>query len=162
MKKYVLLVIAAALYACGSDDTSADPFSAVPSGEIVAVEERDFVLTGVDASARTAQTFKWWKQEISRLDFSSEECGDDEDLAQSDVYYAFTSDGNIRVRQGTSGDGTVARSWEWSTTAKEAINIDGESSVDFVIRSLNESEVIYASFQAAEGCSLVTWERFTR
>lgn len=163
MKKFLFLVLVVVLSSCGSDDgASADPFSSIPSGEIVAVEERDRVLTGEDAAGRTTQTYRWWKQDISKLDFSTDECGEDEDLSQTDTYYAFAPNGDIRVRFGTTGDGTAASSWEWSSTAKDAINIEGETSVDFVIRALNDSEVIYASYQEAQGCSLVTWERFTR
>ncbi|WP_424964031.1 hypothetical protein [Ekhidna sp.] len=162
MKKLYVIFLAAIVAACGSDDGDTDPFSDVPSGEIVSVDERDFVLTGEDASGRTAQTYKWWKQNVSKIDFSSEECGDDEDLSQTDVYYAFTSSGNIRVRQGASGDGYIARTWAWSSSAKNAINIDGETSVDFELRALNNTELIYASYQSAQGCSLVTWERFVQ
>lgn len=164
MKNFYALVciaLVAFLASCGGDDgPSADPFAGIPSGEIVAVEQRDAVLTGTDSNGR--QSYRWWAQNVSRLDFNTEECGDDEDLSQNNVYYAFTSDGSIRVRIGTEGDGSVARSWAWSSSSKDAINVDGETSVDFVIRSLNDSEVIYASVQSAGGCQLVTWERFTR
>lgn len=160
MKKLFVVLLSAIVVACGGDDDP-DPFSEVPSGEIVAVDDRDFVLTGEDSSSgRVEQTFKWWKQNVSKLDFSSDECGEDEDLSQTDVYYAFTSSGDVRVRQGSSGDGYVARSWAWSSSAKDAINIDGETSVDFELRALNNSELIYASYQEAQGCSLITWERF--
>lgn len=163
MKNIYLMIFACVLFACGSDDgPSADPFSNVPSGDIVSIDERDFVLTGTDAQGRASQTYKWWALDVSKQDFNIEECGEDVNLSQADTYYAFTPDGDIRIRQGTDGDGFVARSWEWSSTAKEAINVDGITSVDFVIRALNNNEVIYASYQEAEGCSLVTWERFTQ
>lgn len=164
MKKIYAILLTVVVSACGGDDGGSDSFAGVPSGTIVAVGERDFVLTGEDAGGRLAQvTYKWWELDVSKIDISGpEDCGDDEDLTQADTYVAFASNGDVRARIGTEGDGSVGGSWEWTSSSKDAIFLNGETSVEFKIRGLNESEVIYASKQSAGVCSAITWERFTR
>lgn len=153
-----MLSLALFIYSCGSDDDD-DPYSGVPSSEIVDVELRDAALSGSASSSgrQLAVGQKWWKQKVSKIDLSGE-CGDAEGQELTDGnYYGFYSGGEYYYK--TSMDATPIRvgSWQWTDNDKNAIFI---SSVEFSLRGLNDDELIIASDQSQATCTVITWEQF--
>lgn len=163
MKKINLVVLLSLLIAaCGGSDDPGDPFGDVPSSEIVAVEQRDAVLSGVAESGRSEQNYKWWQQDVSRITYSAACEEEDEDITVGG-YLAFVSGGDLRSSTSGSDEGSSVGTWRWASDAKDAIVIPSLSEdVQFVIRGLNESQVIYASNQSFGPCSVISWERFVR
>lgn len=172
MKRYYIFpaIVALLLIAtsCSDDNPvnsrSGDLFENVPSGEIVPVAERDFVLTGFsDGSAKALSegSQRWWLQIVSKFEFNN--CGDedDEDVTLQNTYFGFAPDGWLYVRSGQSGTPQQAARWAWSSSNKTAINLNNITEVDFQLTALNQNQVVYASVQnIGQGCSVVTWEQF--
>lgn len=156
-----ILCLSVLIYSCGGDDDSDDPFASVPSSEIVDIELRDVTLSGsASSSGRVAAVGqKWWKQKVSKVQYS-DLCSDeeDEDYSQDNYYYAFYSSGQYYVKIGEDGTPQSAGNWQWvDSESKDAIFV---SSVEFTLRGLNDDELIIASDQSQEGCGIVTWEQF--
>lgn len=134
----------------------------MPSGDIVAIELRNEVLTGFTTIAnggRVQQTQKWWKQIKSTVDYQGCEGYEDETISQTDVYYGFKPDGTLYARS----DNTeyYHTTWKWATSKKDAIVLEEYPDVEFKMTSLNDSQVVYATFQPqGSGCNVVTWEQF--
>lgn len=158
------------IISCSSSDSSSDdPFSNVPSGEIVPVEQRNSVLTGFDdgpsskLNAQNDDGQKWWKQVVSKITYNGCDGEEDEDITLDDTYFGFKPDGTLHVRFGQQGSTYHATDWGWADQAKSAIFLAELSGVEFSIRALNSNEVIYASSQRQSGsCTVVTWERFAQ
>lgn len=153
---------------CGSPTgtSGGSKFEGVPSGEIVPVEKRDSVLTGVaptDSNHTKAKgmTQKWWLHGVSEISYKGCEGYQDSTITHENTYVAFTPDGEYYQKVGETGSKQHVTSWEWSDESKSAIILENYPEIDFEIRSLNEEEVIYASLQPqGDGCEVVTWEQF--
>ncbi|UXX78765.1 hypothetical protein N7E81_15510 [Reichenbachiella carrageenanivorans] len=157
-----ILALSALIYSCGDDDNN-DPFDGVPSSEIVDVELREATLTGSSESSSSRELAvgdqKWWKQKISKVQYSGE-CGGAEDQELTDgYYYGFYPSGEYYAKSGKDGTPVRAGSWQWVDGDKDAIYI---SSVTFTLRGLNDDELIIASDQSQGPCSAITWEQFNQ
>ena len=167
-----LLFLCLIAISCSDDPVSSsdpgDQFSdSVPTGEIVPVEERNFVLTGFDdlSSKLVAENDggqRWWLQIVSKVEYQN--CPShlqDEEVRLDNVYYGFAPDGRTYRRTGQTNSPTDIFGWEWKDASKNALHIRGNNDVDFVITSLNDDEVVYASVQnLGQGCTGTTWEQF--
>ena len=167
----VLLVLSLFAISCSDDPVSSSDRGnqipdSVPTGEIVPVEERNFVLTGFDELSSKLATVndegqRWWLQVISKVEYQN--CPShlqDQEVEEDNVHYAFGPDGRMYRRTGSSSP-TNLFAWEWKDESKNAVHIQGNKDIDFVITSLNDDEVVYASVQdLGQGCTGITWEQF--
>ena len=157
----LLLFVTFVAFSCSSDsDSDNDRFEDVPSGEIVARNMRQEALTGFSDDDRANNQQKWWTHVISDFNFSG--CDDEEeDFSELSVgYFAFYPDGGLYYRSSPDGTPTYSGDWEWKNSNKNAIHLNGETSVDFEIRYLNADNVVYASYQGNSACNVVTYEQF--
>ncbi len=149
---------------CSKDGDNGPNLDGVPSGEIVAIEERDEALTGYSELKSTEESQKWWTHVISKFMFSSEECGDDVSYEEMG-YYAFYPNGDLYVKTSLSGSATLGGTWNWTDeSTKNEIYVYFPSlgqGQNFTITYLNESNVVYGSVQSASGCSVTTYEQFS-
>jgi hypothetical protein len=180
MKKYytnlfLTLFIAAAFTACNKDDDESDKYPGVPTGSIVPIEERAFVLTGADdpdlkATDDLADDYKFWTFESSKAFISG--CGESDEidllaeLGGSEVpEIAFAPDGNIMARVGDDISDSYS-DWEWADADKSGIILDKFPNVTFEFTALNERQVVYASIQniTYEDCDykVITYEELIR
>lgn len=165
MKKGILLLLAGAVFvtSCSKSDggDAIDKFAGVPSGEIVAVGERNKTLTGFDEVQQKTtdgdEEQKWWEQTVAKADYHCHDM-EDEDLTQEGIFYAFNPDGYIYYKVGVDGTEVRHQAWEWESDAKDAVIVQG---VSFTIRALNDGSLVYASYQEqSSDCYAVTWEQF--
>lgn len=161
---FSILILSILIVSCGDDDDSNDPFAGVPKSEIVDIELRDVTLSGTASSnGRTlAVGQKWWKQKVSKVDFSGE-CGENEDIEVTDgYYYGFYSSGSYYAKVGEDGTPFSVGSWQWvDSDSKDAMFINTqEGSAEFTLRGLNDDELIIASDQSQASCKIITWEQF--
>ena len=179
MRKYYInlfltLFIAAAFTACNKDDDESEKYPGVPTGSIVPIEERAFVLTGADdpdlkATDDLADDHKFWTFESSKAFISG--CGESDELdlleqAGGDIpEIAFAPDGNIMARDGDDVYDSYS-DWEWADADKNGIILDKFPNVTFEFTALNEHQVVYASIQTVpyEGCDykVITYEELIR
>lgn len=156
---FSILTLSLFVFSCGGDDDNDDPFSSVPSSDIVDFELRDTTLSGsLSSSGRGAAVGqKWWKQKISKIEGSGA-CEDlTEDITQG-YYYGFYPSGEYFAKVTKESTPVRAGSWQWEDTdTKDAILI---SSVTFTLRGLNSDELIIASDQSQGDCGAITWEQF--
>ncbi len=133
----------------------------VPTGEIVAKELRNETLTGFSNSEgepKNTNTQKWWEMHIQALTSSNCPEYDDSTDYEGDGYYvAFYPNGDLASKYGTDGTPDVYSSWEWSNSNKNSIDLEGTT---FTITYLNDDNVVYASKQSGEGCTVETYEQF--
>jgi hypothetical protein len=162
MKKFVknaalLLFVTLAFTACSSDDGGESTLSGVPSGEIVAVAERDQALTGASEGQGTQ---KWWTHVVSAFMFSSEDCGEDFEY-ENQGYYAFYPNGNYYTKSSLNGTPTLVGSWEWYNSSKSKIIISNDlGEAVNTLTYLNADNVVFGTKQNAEGCKVTTYEQF--
>ena len=164
MKKLIfikLLVLTLfVITACSKEDSSGDLLSSVPSGEIVPVEQREAVLIGYSTGQKTQGGQKWWLHEVTEItyDCAGYDESDNETSTVENGYFAFKENGTIYYKIGMNGTESAHHDWEWASSAKEAIIVQG---VSFKFTELNANTVTYASVQGEDGCQLLTWEKFT-
>ena len=178
MKKYyknlfLILFIAAAFTACNKDDES-DKYPGVPTGTIVPIEERAFVLTGADdpdlkSTDDVHADYKFWTFKSSKVFISG--CGESEEVDLLDELggdvpeIAFAPDGNIMARDGDDVYDSYS-DWEWADADKSGIILSKFPDVTFEFTALNEHQVVYASIQniTYEDCDykVITYEELTR
>lgn len=151
--------------ACSKDeDSSKDMMSNVPSGEIVPVEQREAILIGYETSSKAQNKQeaeqKWWKHGVSKVtyDCSGYDESDNISTTLEDTYFAFKENGTIYYKQGMDGTEMVHYDWEWASSSREAIIVQG---VSFKFTELNARTVTYASVQGEADCQVLTWEKFT-
>ncbi len=163
IKKNTTLAIASLVIlfsSCSKDDDNGSSLNGVPSGEIVAVEERDEALTGYSDLKDSQETQKWWTHVTTVVDYSSDDCGSDVEYEEMG-YFAFYPDGSYYYKSSVSGYAYAVGSWEWTDSSKEEIYVSNSSgSGDFTITYLNDENVVYGSYQSASGCSATTYEQF--
>lgn len=155
---FFYLSLSILIVSCGGDDDD-DPYSGVPSSEIVDLELRDATLSGsVSSSSRVlAVGQKWWKQKISKVEGSGL-CEDESEDVTQGYYYGFYPSGEYYAKTSKEATPIRAGSWQWDDSdTKEAIII---SSVTFTLRGLNAEELIIASDQSQGDCGVITWEQF--
>lgn len=164
-KFFVLALLMVA--ACSKDDNPSDDLmSQVPTGNIVPVEEREATLVGFVTTDKsqlkqsTEADQKWWEHNISELTYDCSGYDESDNVSQTseDIYYAFKPDGVIYYKQGMDGSEYQHYTWEWASSKKDAILVQG---VSFKFTELNASTVTYASVQGEPGCQVLTWEKFT-
>lgn len=171
MKKIILIKFFAlallTVTACSKDDESSeDLMSKVPSGTIVPVEEREATLVGFEITNKSQvkqsgdADQKWWEHNVSTITYDCEGYDETDNLSQTseNVYYAFKPDGVIYYKQGIDGSEFQHYTWEWASSKKEAILVQG---ISFKFTELNANTVTYASVQGEAGCQVLTWEKFT-
>lgn len=164
IKIFVLTMVM--ITACSKDDPSEDLMSTVPEGEIVPLEEREATLIGYSSSdkSQTKQVSsseqKWWEHSVSNVTYDCSGYDESDNISQTseDIYYAFKPDGVIYYKYGMDGTELEHHSWEWASSKKEAILVEG---VSFKFTELNATTVTYASVQGEAGCQVLTWEKFT-
>lgn len=163
--KLVAIVLAAAFFTnCTKEnnDITNTSYSGVPSGEIVPVEERSKVLTGSSELLKSSNlTLIYWSFKSSKAIVSG--CSDagtydileevDEDLPQ----VAFSPDGTFYAKSNNVSEINVG-TWVWADENKTGIILSSYGDVVFTFTALNENQVVYASNQNAEGCSVITYE----
>jgi hypothetical protein len=166
MKHFKYLLLCGILIVSCNKDEDAAPnfFKDVPSGDIVSVEMRDEILTGVPESSEAGRmqlNHKWWRQAESVIDYQGCEGYEDQEITLEDTYFSFTSDGDFYVKNGVNGSSQYYTTWEWTNDEKSAITLGKFPDVEFKITALNENQVVYASHQPqGGGCNVVTWEEF--
>ncbi|HBH48661.1 MAG TPA: hypothetical protein DDX98_08470 [Bacteroidales bacterium] len=163
----IAIALAITVSCSKDDDSGSDKYPGVPTGVIVPIEERAFVLTGMDDSGMkstefTAEDMKFWKFEKSEVKVSG--CGMSETYDNLDYFeptdvveLAFTPSGELWQRFNGNVSNTYA-TWEWSDASKSGIYISSLGNIEFEFTELNENQVVYASKQtgAFEECSSVT------
>ena len=169
-----MLLIAVAFAACNKDDDESDKYPGVPTGHIVPVDERAFVLTGSDdpdlkTASHMADDYKFWTFRSSKAMLSG--CGESDEIdlleqVGGDVPdIAFAPDGNIMAREDNDVYDTY-RNWEWADADKSGIILDKFPNVIFEFTALNENQVVYASIQTVtyEDCDyeVITYEELFR
>tara|TARA_B100000767_G_C19731721_1_gene522023 strand:+ start:762 stop:1262 length:501 start_codon:yes stop_codon:yes gene_type:complete len=156
LKTFILIAFVGVISSCSSEDSS-NGLDDVPSGEIVSVEKRQFTLTGFSDSPQNSETQKWWTHVISKASVNGpEECGEDE--TQNDLgYIAFYEDGGIYYKTSISGSAQRGGSWEWTNSDKNSIITQN---IEFTVTYLNDTNVVYGSFQTSGPCSATTYEKF--
>ena len=168
LKKTLALIIITlvTISSCSKDDDSTSgSFGDAPSGEIVPVEERAFVLTGFDETSskslnKSDESQKWWLHLESVVSFSGD-CGGEEDISieEQDAYVAFYPDGSIYAKAGEDGSPINSyESWSWvDSSTKDKIIFQG---IEFTFTELWEERLVIASKQSQGSCSAVTYEEF--
>ena len=145
---------------CSKDDDAAPAdLPGVPTGEIVALEERDEVLTGdpngIEGRVLAGPVIWWLNQENILSDCNGGEATDFTDRNE----YSFGTDGILYARSPGSTNAQSGGSWSWSSSAKEAIIYQ---SVEFKFTELNKNAITYASRQTAGDQCAITYQRFVR
>ena len=154
---FVVLFFFSIFIACSGDDDSTLELIGVPTGEIVAVELRQEVLTGFSNGAGSQ---KWWTHVTSSVDFSSTECGDDQEY-NNQGYYAFYASGEYYYKTSTNGSETLVGTWAWEDSSKSKMIISNQSgSAVNTVTYLNADNVVFGSNQSSGGCSAITFEQF--
>lgn len=167
LKILILISVMMLFISCGDNpagSSGGDKFEGVPKGEIVPVELRDETLTGISNSSskrKAANSQKWWRQVVSKIDYTGCEGYEDEEITAENMYFGFKPEGSLYVKDGENGSESYATSWQWSDESKSAIVLGMAPDVEFELTALNDEEVVYASSQEFEGgCRAVTWEQF--
>lgn len=171
MRKIILIKICAlallAVTACSKDDDpSNDLMSKVPTGTIVPVEEREATLVGFEITDKSqlkqsaGAEQKWWEHNVSEVTFDCPDYDETDNVSETteNFFFAFKPDGVIYYKEGMDGTEYQHHSWEWASSKKEAILVEG---VSFKFTELNANTVTYASVQGEPGCQVLTWEKFT-
>jgi hypothetical protein len=160
---FSLFTVLILLVSCSDDDENSGSVSAnvpdgVPSGEIVPVEERDFVLTGFDSntSGRSkAMNQKRWSYEYGEI--FSDNCPELDRNISDGYYVSYTPSGNIEYTDQNGDFYAPSKTWEW-TEGKNAIIINGNDDAIFWFSELNDDRIIYYSEQSNSECDVVTFE----
>jgi|SRR5690554_1160418 len=167
-KTCLLLFIGIIITSCSSDDggSTSNYLKNVPKGEIVSVGERFFALTGFDEDAgkglETSNSQKWWKYIYGEMEYKCDGEDETEEVESEATYFAFSPDGTIYYKFELGGMTYAHHQWEWVDNSKSKVRITNEynQTLVFEFTELNHDAVVYASYQAEEGCSLLTWEQF--
>lgn len=143
---------------CKKEEATPDIYPGVPAGEIVALAERDEVLTGdpngLGGRVASGPVIWWLNAENIISDCSGEELDDFTDGNE----YSFGTDGILYVRlPGEASTQTSGGSWDWSSSTKEGILYQG---VEFKFTELNKNAVTYASKQTSGDQCAITYQRF--
>lgn len=168
----ILLFVSLIAISCSDDPVSSSDRGnqlpdSVPTGEIVPVEERNFVLTGFEelsgkSNAENDGGQRWWRHVVTKVEYQN--CPSDlqdQEVELDNVYFGFAPNGRTYQRNGPTGSPSDIWGWEWTDSSKSAVHIQGNTDIDFVITSLNNDEVVYASVQElGQGCTGTTWEQF--
>lgn len=150
------------LIGCGDDDN--DPYSGIPSGEIVDVELREAALIGSGSSSGRLLAIgqKWWKLQDGEIRYNGS-CDDEtEDISPEDTYYGFYSSSQLYTKSGIDGTPAFVGSWQWVNSNKDAlfINFDMLRGKELELRALNEDELTYLQEDADGDCQILTWQGF--
>lgn len=149
----------------GSKGGKTDFSSNVPSGEIVPVELRNETLTGyseLNAPSKGVMPEgiqKWW--EYKHGEISSVDCPEFNQPLDvgTDYYFGLYPDGSAYSKYGVDGTPTYIGDWNWTSSAKEALVISWAEGAVFYLTYLNETNLVYASKQSVQGCSVETYEQ---
>lgn len=167
-KVFMLLFFVTVVASCSSDDGgSSDYLANVPKGEIVPVAERYRTLTGFDEGSSpnprisNTESQKWWKYIYGEVTYNCEGENETDEIEENGNYYAFSPNGKMYYKYGQEGTPVEYNDWEWANSSKSKIRITNQwgETMDFELTELNDDGVVYASYQSAQGCSLLTWEQ---
>ncbi|WP_139957280.1 hypothetical protein [Flavicella sediminum] len=176
MKKIsVLLMALLFVMACSKDDSGG--LGGVPSGEIVPVAEREYVLTGVDSSTANKTTQAKSNADVEgrawtllvRKAWTSGNCSaflDPDEIAELNMedfttaYFKFLPNGDVMTANSIGGTYYNNGSWSWVNPAtKDEIEVQYET---YTITALNDSQFIIGHNVSEGGCSLTTYQSLSR
>ncbi len=167
-----LLSLVMVFSACKKDDSEpSNGFPGVPTGDIVAVEEREATLTRSFENFKSTDSDGYWSYQEAKATIS----GCDQTMTQDLLDESGIDPGSTSIKFGEdfrlyvmyNGSVTDAGGWNWDdANAKTGIVLTKYPSVTFTFTALNKSEVVYASKQtgATEECAnvtAITYERVT-
>jgi len=168
MKKHLLALLFSSVIVlsnCGSDDEEEGPYDGIPSGEIVVEDQRHITLTGIaqSGSGRSlAVGQKWWKGTERGVKYNGT-CNDQLPVSQyqDNEYIAFNPGGSLFTKEGANGDELPAGNWQWEDN-KDAIQINRPTFAGkYVLRALDDTQVVYMKEVVDGECTIITWERLT-
>lgn len=159
---FIVIFVAITIVSCSSnDDESSNWLDTIPSGEIIATEEREKALTGFSEDESEEELQKWWTHVVSNVEITGpEECGESIAVNNSG-FIAFYTNGSIYYKSSKSGSAVYNGSWEWVDSNKDAVYVSNSlGSQEFTLTYLNEDNIVYGSQQSEGSCAAITYEEF--
>lgn len=140
-------------FSCGSDDDN-DPYSGIPSGKIVELDERESMLMGTDEQ-------KWWKHLNGQFRYVGTCTEDTESFNVASTYYGFYSSNQLFLREGMNEQPFLVGSWQWenaNTKNTLLINYWELKGLKLELRALNDEQLVYLSEEIDGDCTQLIWE----
>ncbi|MCO5248127.1 MAG: hypothetical protein M9887_04155 [Chitinophagales bacterium] len=139
----------------------------VPTGKIVPVGERQFVLTGFSTGGdlRAADSQKWWEVTDGKIIMFDLKCAGQSFPDQSDDitgdderFHAFSPDGKIFLKGNISDEPSLSdATWKWHDSKKDAFDITNfdpttnkTETIIYYLTQLDEDHVTYVGFPTLE------------
>lgn len=165
-KAFFLLITLFLVISCSESDDNLEKLSDAPTGEIINITLRDFILTGNNATAskqsESTISQKWWNHKVSSFNYSNSKCGQNYKVNNTG-HFAFTHNGEILVKLYKNSESKIGGYWKWTSNNKEAISIThlGREEKVFTITYLNDNNIVYSSSnQEEEDCYVSIYEQF--